>query len=190
MRLLINSIFLMAFLASSSSFADDKCNRESVARLDILNCIATSQAAIDKVLNENYKRIIGKVNDKSLLRDGQRLWVGFRDARCKYMYDSISPGEESEMERQSCITLLTYARVLELIYIESGVSDGGFYRKIVSLGLASRFEGDGDGFREYINTFVSIPEADKYFKSNCRLVGSMYGEAADDCEVRMKIQNI
>lgn len=184
MQLLIKFIFACSFLVLPYASAGEKCQPGSIKKTEILNCVAISYSIIDTMLNDRYKGILGKPDfaQKSLLVDSERLWVSYRDSRCKFVYDSIYPGEEAEIESRSCVLSLTYSRLLELIYIESSVRDTTLERFINNF-----------GWREKYNSLVvNQPDFDggAYFKKNCELVGALFGENESNCIRRMEIQNL
>lgn len=184
MRLLKITIISFFFLAFGHVVAGEKCHSESMKTKDIVSCIQVSQEIIDGMLNDRYKVILGKSDFpyKETLVKGERLWVAYRGSKCRYVYDSISPGMEAEIERESCILSLTYSRLLELIYIESSVKD-------VSLEKLARRAGWREKY-ESLDIGVMSSDEEAYFAKNCELVGRLYGEEKNNCLKRMRIQNL
>lgn len=190
MQMLGVILFFGIMAISNSSFSADKCQSESVVTRDILNCISISNEIIDGLLNERYKAILSdrSFGEKDLLIAGEQLWVRYRDSRCINAFDSIYPGEEAEIERENCILSMNYSRVIELIYLESGVRD---------LSLDRFFAGVGGTERDQLYSIkkgladrvVSV-DGGKYFEKNCELALKLYGENTSSCVERMKMQDL
>ncbi|WP_082073196.1 lysozyme inhibitor LprI family protein [Pseudomonas sp. LFM046] len=190
MQLLVKICLALSVIKFGSAFAGEKCQSESTKKEDILKCVAISHAIVDGMLNDRYRAIIGDkgFKYKDLLVEGERLWINYRESRCKYIYDSIYPGAEAEIERGSCVLSLTYSRLLELIYIESSVKEASFER---FLGGVKELERDSVK-KAYDSLDMTVIDIDggKYFSKNCELINALYGEDEAACIERMKIQNL
>ncbi|MGF6693683.1 uncharacterized protein YecT (DUF1311 family) [Metapseudomonas resinovorans] len=184
MRLPIKIFILYFLLVFGYVVAEGKCNPESVKAKDIMACIHMSHSIIDGMLNDRYSVILKKENFPygSTLKEGERLWMAYRDSKCKYIYESIYPGMEAEVERESCLLSLTYSRLLELIYIESSVRDTSLERLLMRTEWRERYDS--------LDAGTMGVEESAYFMKNCELVGALYGESKENCMKRMWVQNL
>jgi uncharacterized protein YecT (DUF1311 family) len=72
----------------------------------------------DKILNENYKKAIRRVDKKrrkKLIRM-QRSWIDFRDKKCSFFYDEKS-GSGGLLDQEECFIKETIRRSNELAEI-------------------------------------------------------------------------
>jgi uncharacterized protein YecT (DUF1311 family) len=55
------------------------------------DCYRTETAIWDDLLNENYKKLLGTLDDQQTekLRAMQRAWIAYRDATCNFYWDKI-----------------------------------------------------------------------------------------------------
>jgi uncharacterized protein YecT (DUF1311 family) len=55
------------------------------------DCYRTETAIWDDLLNENYKRLLGTLDDQQTekLRAMQRAWIAYRDTTCNFYWDKI-----------------------------------------------------------------------------------------------------
>ncbi|MFV3415693.1 lysozyme inhibitor LprI family protein [Pseudomonas nitroreducens] len=144
---------------------------------------------MDSELNDQYRKMQGDKSfaEKDLLAGVEKAWVKFKELSCNYIYESYSPGMEGEMERMSCLVELTSARVVELLYVYTGVRNDGLYTALSLIGGGS--EEDKNNFIEKIKNRYKIQNDGAYFERNCRMVESLHGEDYELCMVRMKFQN-
>lgn len=190
MRLLGMMLCVLCMSLAPFTFANGDCNNSSLVTRDILLCANSSYQKIDKKLNEQYRGLVSdpKFLNKNLLRDGARAWIKYRDSYCGYIYESIIPGEEAEIERIGCLASLTASRVVEMLYLETGVISDRFY---VSLSVISRISSKT---RAAIFSFVessSEPYAGaEYYKKNCELTAVIHAEEERVCRVRMKFNSM
>lgn len=188
---LILVIFVVWIMAlSNNSHSAEKCRSESILTRDILNCISISNEIIDGLLNERYQAILSdrSFGEKDTLVAGERLWIRHRDSRCRDAFDSIYPGEEAEIERENCILSMNYSRVIELIYLASGVRDLSLDRFFAGVGGAERDQLHSIK-RGLADRVVSI-DGGKYFEKNCELALKLHEENISSCIERMKMQDL
>lgn len=190
MQLLAIVFFIFGSVFSGRVLSNERCLPSSIATSEILKCINRSYVAVDKLLNDRYKEVLGDENFiyRKQLVDGQRLWVKFRDSRCKHIYYSVYPGEEAGIERDSCVSSMTYFRFLELFYIETGWG-GGEIKRISELAIMGD-KGRMSSVYEAVMSASFGAEGDAYFRENCALVKILYEEDFDSCFFRMKVQNM
>jgi uncharacterized protein YecT (DUF1311 family) len=64
---------------------------ETKSDADTANCYRTETAIWDDLLNENYKKLQGTLDDDQAakLRAMQRAWIAYRDTTCNFYYDKI-----------------------------------------------------------------------------------------------------
>src|ERR1700733_66082 len=55
------------------------------------DCYRTETAIWDDLLNENYKKLLGRLDDDQTakLRAMQRAWIAYRDTTCNFYWDKI-----------------------------------------------------------------------------------------------------
>ena len=55
------------------------------------DCYRTETAIWDDLLNENYKKLLGTLDDQQTekLRAMQRAWIAYRDTTCNFYWDKI-----------------------------------------------------------------------------------------------------
>ncbi|MCY1417922.1 hypothetical protein D3C76_430820 [compost metagenome] len=85
---------------------------------------------IDAKRNEQYKLLIRNPEfpHKELLRDGSRAWIAYRDARCGKLDVALYAGTLAELAKERGLVFLTSSRVVELLYLDTGVNTDRFYR--------------------------------------------------------------
>lgn len=149
-----------------------------------------SYRKIDRQLNRQYSLLINDSDFRyhKLLIDGQRSWIRYRDLKCGEVFNAINPGEEAGIEKIGCLSSLTSSRFLELVYIESGISNDVFYNLLSVLGgglSKARSE-----LLQYIDNVSGPFEGSEYAKQNCKLTNAAYGEDLKFCEVRIKYKDM
>src|SRR3984957_16571558 len=69
------------------------CTNKPEAKSDVAtaNCYRTETAIWDDLLNENYKKLLGTLDDDQTakLRAMQRAWIAYRDTTCNFYWDKI-----------------------------------------------------------------------------------------------------
>jgi len=90
----------------------DKANAATPALID---CAIAETKRQDARLNENYKRLMSKLNEerKKALLEAQRAWIQFRDANCAF-WDDPAGGQNAAVTAKECILTMTADRASEL----------------------------------------------------------------------------
>lgn len=187
MRLLVTAILSCILLNNVN--ADEVCKANSIVTSDILSCLEDDYKRIDEQLNSQYKITKERLGgtEKNLLAETETDWIRFKNLSCDYIYKSYSPGTESEIERMSCLTTLSSARLMELIYIDSGIMNDGFYTATSIAGnLSEKFK---DEFLRRIKDKHNDTYEQGYFDKNCRLTERLHSEDFQLCMIRMQFQN-
>lgn len=137
MRLLV--MVLVFSLFSIGVRSDEKRNAAPAVNSEILACLEGGYKKVDGELNNIYRRIKGDQSfaEKDILAGAEEAWVKFKELSCNYIYDSYSPGMESEIERMNCLIEVTSAQTVELLYIYTGVGGDGFYNALSVIGKGS-----------------------------------------------------
>jgi uncharacterized protein YecT (DUF1311 family) len=188
--------FVMAvasvFLARSmvSAYAQEACNHESFTNPDLIICGQQSLEKVDAVLNEQYKKAMVSLApaDKKQLTDVQRKWVRFKETYCEDIYQSALPGAEAPIEKLACLARATNARLGELIYLQTGLPNDGFY-KAASLMAGQDRE---NGLKASINLLgggeFDDPVWKQYADAQCDMSFRLLREDLAYCAVRMRFQ--
>ena len=115
MRLLFVSACL-AVLAAASTAQAQECDRNDDSQQMMSICAGEDFQAADAKLNQAYKDLVGRNDDKSrkLLQVAQRAWIAFRDAECAYTTAGSEGGSIHPMEVSQCLTDLTEQRTKQL----------------------------------------------------------------------------
>jgi uncharacterized protein YecT (DUF1311 family) len=74
--------------------AEQQClSNKPEAKSDVAtaNCYRSETAIWDDLLNENYKKLLGTLDDDQTakLRAMQRAWIAYRDTTCNFYWDKI-----------------------------------------------------------------------------------------------------
>jgi uncharacterized protein YecT (DUF1311 family) len=82
------------------------------------DCYQIEGAIWDQLLNENYKTLLGTLDDRQTAqaRAMQRAWIGDRDTTCQFYNDKIQ-GSMSIMMRAACVTRETAWRAMLLQFL-------------------------------------------------------------------------
>ncbi|MGX9142982.1 lysozyme inhibitor LprI family protein [Mesorhizobium sp. 128a] len=115
MRLLFVSACL-AVLAAAAPAQAQECDRNDDSQQMMNICAGEDYQAADAKLNQAYKDLVGRNDDKSrkLLQVAQRAWIAFRDAECAYNTTDSEGGSIHPMEVSQCLTELTDQRIKQL----------------------------------------------------------------------------
>lgn len=72
--------------------------------------------AADRTLNEQYRVTMARLSpaSRSLLRDAQRSWIGFRDQQCKFEASGVRGGSAYPMVYGGCMARLSQDRTRQL----------------------------------------------------------------------------
>jgi uncharacterized protein YecT (DUF1311 family) len=79
------------------------------------DCIKGELERQDRKLNTAYQALMGSVSEKrrAQLRDAQRKWIAFREANCRFYFDSEG-GSAARLASDECGVTLTADRAHEL----------------------------------------------------------------------------
>lgn len=90
--------------------------KETQSTADMVACIARETAVWDDILNETFRRLREKLDDKQKgkLRDMQRAWIASRDASCGFYWDYHQGTMASPMSAE-CVNRETGRRVVFLL---------------------------------------------------------------------------
>ncbi|PQP03492.1 hypothetical protein C5612_13185 [Pseudomonas frederiksbergensis] len=181
----------VAFAASMVSVhAQETCNHDSFTNPDLITCGQQNYEKIDAVLNEQYKKTLTSLSltDKKQLTDVQRSWVRFKEAYCEDLYQAVLPGAEAPIEKLACLAQTTSARLGELIYLQTGLPNDGFY-KAASLMAGQDRE---NGLKTSINLLgggdFDDPVWKQYVDGQCEMSFRLFREDLAYCAVRMRFQ--
>lgn len=185
------ALMSVAFAASMVSVhAQETCNHDSFTNPDLITCGQQSYEKVDAVLNEQYKKTLTSLSltDKKQLTDVQRSWVRFKEAYCEDLYQAVLPGAEAPIEKLACLAQTTSARLGELIYLQTGLPNDGFY-KAASLMAGQDRE---NGLKTSINLLgggdFDDPVWKQYADGQCEMRFRLFREDLAYCAVRMRFQ--
>ena len=111
------------FIYYSKDFSKEysNCMENSSANSPTMrNCVSAETVRQDIRLNKAYKKIMEQISGdrKEQLRNAQRYWIKFRDAKCSY-YDSYpNPGTMDYILANQCIMFTTTLRANELEFMD------------------------------------------------------------------------
>ncbi len=72
--------------------ADPCIKAEGGSNLGTADCYLVEAAVWDELLNDNYKEVLGQLDDKeqaTKAREMQRAWIAFRDTSCDFYWHKI-----------------------------------------------------------------------------------------------------
>ena len=173
-----------------SSYAQETCNHDSLASPDLIICGQQSLEKVDALLNEHYNKALVSFSptDKKQLIDVQRKWVRFKEVYCEDVYQAALPGAEAPIENLACLARATNARLGELIYLQTGLPNDGFY-KAASL-MAGQYR--ENGLKASINLLgggeFNDPIWKQYVDAQCDMSFRLLREDLAYCAVRMRFQ--
>ncbi|WP_414884778.1 lysozyme inhibitor LprI family protein [Pseudomonas sp. IT-P171] len=174
----------------ASANAKETCNPDSFTNPDLITCGQQSLERVDAVLNDQYKKVLVSLSpaDKKQLTNVQRKWVRFKETYCEDIYQSALPGAEAPIERLACLARATNARLGELIYLQTGLPNDGFY-KAASLMAGQDRE---NGLKASINLLGGVefddPVWKQYADGQCDMNFRLFREDLAYCAVRMRFQ--
>jgi len=92
---------------------------ESRSNLGMADCFRLEATIWDDLLNENYKKLRGDLDDKQTasLRDMQRAWIASRDSTCGF-YDIRIQGTMAIPLSAACLARETARRALLLKFLD------------------------------------------------------------------------
>ena len=91
----------------------DECMQKDSSIAGMVGCINAEFAVQDKILNENYKKAMSVLNDenKKILKDIQRKWVTYKEAKCAFYPQQ---GSIHRLDAADCYLQMTKERATEL----------------------------------------------------------------------------
>ncbi|MGE8100890.1 lysozyme inhibitor LprI family protein [Pseudomonas fluorescens] len=185
------SVVGVVLVASTSSvYAQGTCNQDSFETPDFIACGQQSFEKVDAALNEQYKKALGSLlpENKQLLIDVQRNWVTFKETYCEEVYLSASSGEEAQLKKLSCLLHATNARLGELIYLQTGMTNDGLYKAASIMAGKDRADKLQDSIKRLSGADLSDPVWKHYAAGNCDLSFVLFREDSDICAARMRFQ--
>ena len=96
----------------------DECMQKDSSTAGMIQCIDAEFAIQDKLLNQNYKKAMSVLNDenKKILKDIQRKWVAYKEAKCAFYPQQ---GSIHRLDAVNCYLQMTKERASELAYVAS-----------------------------------------------------------------------
>ena len=91
----------------------DECMQKDSSTAGMIQCIDAEFAIQDKLLNQNYKKAMSVLNDenKKKLKDIQRKWVAYKEAKCAFYPQQ---GSIHRLDAADCYLQMTKERATEL----------------------------------------------------------------------------
>ena len=91
----------------------DECMQKDSSIAGMVGCINAEFAVQDKILNKNYKKAMSVLNDenKKILKDIQRKWVTYKEAKCAFYPQQ---GSIHRLDAADCYLQMTKERATEL----------------------------------------------------------------------------
>jgi len=173
-----------------SAYAQETCNHESFTNPDLILCGQQSLEKVDALLNEQYKKAMASLSpaDKKQLTDVQRKWVRFKEAYCEDIYQSALPGAEAPIENLACLARATNARLGELIYLQTGLPNDGFYKAASLMAGQDRESGLKASINLLGGSEFDDPIWKQYADGQCDMSFRLLREDLAYCAVRMRFQ--
>lgn len=77
---------------------------------------ARDERAADQALNAQYTATMNGLSpaSRTLLRNAQRAWIGFRDQQCRYESSAVEGGSAQPMVRAGCLARMSTERTRDL----------------------------------------------------------------------------
>ena len=96
----------------------DECMQKDSSIAGMVGCINAEFADQDKILNENYKKVMGALTEENrkILKDVQRKWVAYKEAKCAFYPQQ---GSIHRLDAADCYLQMTKERATELADIVS-----------------------------------------------------------------------
>jgi uncharacterized protein YecT (DUF1311 family) len=119
MKLCICLLSFCTLGAATPAFAQQADQPESPclgSTVEMAVCAYAGYHKVDRELNKLYRAILPKLEpgEQKDLRAAQRLWVQFRGADCKAVFNSLRGGIEAPIQQSGCLETLTRQRIAEL----------------------------------------------------------------------------
>ena len=177
-------------VSTASANAKETCNHESFTNPDLILCGQQSLEKVDALLNEQYKKAMASLSpaDKKQLTDVQRKWVRFKETYCKDVYQAALPGAEAPIENLACLARATNARLGELIYLQTGLPNDGFYKAASLMAGQDRESGLKASINLLGGSEFDDPIWKQYADGQCDMSFRLLREDLAYCAVRMRFQ--
>lgn len=177
-------------VSAASANAKETCNLDSFANPDLITCGQQSLEKLDAVLNEQYKKALASLasEDKKQLIDVQRKWVRFKESYCEELYRETFPGAEAPIEKLLCLRYTTNTRLGELIYLQTGLTNDGFYRAASLMAGQDRDKGLQGSINRLGGDDFADPVWKQYADGHCDMSFRLFREDLAYCVVRMRFQ--
>ena len=96
----------------------DECMQKDSSTAGMIQCIDAEFAIQDKILNENYKKVMGVLTEENrkILKDVQRKWIAYKEAKCAFY---PKQGTIHRLDAADCYLQMTKERATELADIVS-----------------------------------------------------------------------
>jgi uncharacterized protein YecT (DUF1311 family) len=170
--------------------AQETCDMDSFTTPDLIICGQQSFERLDAALNDQYKKASVSLlpADKKLLIDVQRNWVKFKEEYCEDIYQATFPGAEAPIEKLACLSQTTNARLSELVYLQMGLTNDGFYKAASVMAGKDRLNGIQDSINRLGGDDFVDPVWQQYAEGHCEMSFSLFREDLANCMVRMRFQ--
>lgn len=185
--------FVFKFFVTSILFISVNCFSgdnlslcDSEKNSDLIACAMNAYEKSDKKLNQNYKIVFGSIdgNKKTILRDGQRSWIKFRDEYCSvFNAGEDELGQESAIDYYTCLFDVTSARVYELKILQG--EDDIFDVMIYKLATYYSDKSVDDVKKDIYEVGKGNSNFDYYANKNCDLHFLLYDQPREHCLVRV-----
>lgn len=176
------ALWVFSSLAGASTLCTSKITRE------LETCARSNFEVSDRQLNSAYKMLASRLQggDAQTLLKAQRAWLAYEEKTCQGAYDVTSPGEESGIDKWTCLDGITKNRTRELQYLESGTGLDDFFHAV---DVVAKYYESGDRGR-FIDKLAARALVDdeqdwnSYVTENCKLAASRLSEEKKDCMAR------
>lgn len=189
-RVFLNFAGVVLAASMSPVFAQSNCNRDSFETPDWLVCSQQTFDSLDAALNDQYKKALASLTpgNRKLLVDVQRSWVKFKEEYCETLYQKAEAGEEAALKKWSCLLPTTNGRLSELMYLQTGMTNDGFYNATLAMvGKDNAMTREAAAQRLGGEALVD-PVWQHYVAGHCEMAFGLFREDLDLCGQRMRFQ--
>lgn len=181
-------IALAAFI--SPVFAQPSCQPDSFEKPDLLICSQETFDRLDSSLNDQYKKTSASLSpdDRKLLIDVQRSWVKFKEEYCQELYQHAGTGEDPALKKWSCLLHTTNGRLSELMYLQTGMTNDGFYNAMQAMVGKDQAMTLGAAADRLGGEALVDPVWQHYVDGHCEMAFSLFREDLEYCGQRMRFQ--
>ncbi len=91
------------------------CLKQAFSTMDTLACMSGELRRVDALLNRHYREAMDRIHPfrRSDLRQVQRAWIRYRDARCGF-FNHRESGSGGRLDEMQCLIDETARRAREL----------------------------------------------------------------------------